>query len=246
LVLGGSGSAQLWLALGGLGAVLALLVQQLWPQSLQTPVRRAAFTASARLPRGSTKLILCYGCFGFGYILPATYLPALSRTLIDDPRVFGLAWPVFGVAAAISTLLASRALRRWRLLEVWSGCHLLMAIGVVLPLFSHSGFAIAMAALLVGGTFMVATMTGLQRARQLVPSDPAPLLGRMTAAFAIGQIAGPLVALMLSRVPFGGWSGIEATLVVAAILLCASALWLRYSSIKLETPSERSTYPTGD
>ena len=51
------------------------------------------------MPRGSTGLVLCYGIFGFGYILPATYLPSLARSLVDDPRLFGMVWPVFGLAA---------------------------------------------------------------------------------------------------------------------------------------------------
>ena len=49
---------------------------------------------------------------GFGYILPATFLPVLARSVVDDPRVFGLAWPVFGATAALSTLLAARLLQR--------------------------------------------------------------------------------------------------------------------------------------
>jgi hypothetical protein len=85
----------------------------------------------------------------------------------------------------------------------------------------------------------------LQQARQLLPSGPAPLLARMTAAFAIGQIAGPLVAMMLARVPLGGWSGIEETLALAATLLCVTALWLRYPSTKPEAANESSRCPTG-
>src|ERR1700720_1857134 len=55
----------------------------------------------------SVRLVLCYGTFGFGYIIPATFVPAMARKLVQDPRVFGLAWPVFGIAAAISTLVAA-------------------------------------------------------------------------------------------------------------------------------------------
>jgi predicted MFS family arabinose efflux permease len=242
---GSAGSAALWLALGALAMAMAVLVRQLWPIPAHAPPRTSTPTAPARMPPGSARLVFCYGSFGFGYILPATYLPTLARALVDDPRLFGLAWPAFGLAAAASTLLAGRALRRWRLLDVWSCCHLLMAAGTVLPLLSRSGSAIAVAALLVGGTFMVATMTGLQQARQLLPSGPAPLLARMTAAFAIGQIAGPLVAMMLARVPLGGWSGIEETLALAATLLCVTALWLRYPSTKPEAANESSRCPTG-
>jgi Uncharacterised MFS-type transporter YbfB len=55
-----------------------------------------------------TGVVVCYGVLGFGYILPATFLPALAREVVDDPQLFGFAWPVFGVAAALSTIATAR------------------------------------------------------------------------------------------------------------------------------------------
>jgi predicted MFS family arabinose efflux permease len=176
------------------------------------------------VPRGSAGLVFAYGSFGFAYILPATYLPAMARALVDDPHLFGLAWPAFGLAAAVSTLVAGRLVQRFRSLDLWAGCHVLMALGVLLPLLSRSGASIAVAALAVGGSFMVATMVGLQIARARAAHDPAPLLSRMVAAFATGQIAGPLAALAAARL--AGGNGIEPTLVLAAVLLLGTAFWL--------------------
>jgi predicted MFS family arabinose efflux permease len=188
----------------------------------------------APLPPGSWPLVICYGSFGFGYILPATFLPAMARALLDDPQRFGLVWPVFGVAAMASTLLWLRWSAVWPPLRAWSGCQFAMAVGVALPLLSHSGWAITLAALLVGGTFMLATVIAMQQARALAPLQPAPLLGRMTAAFALGQIAGPLVVRALAgahwQPPWGGlgvWSAIEITSALATALLLGTALWLR-------------------
>jgi len=66
---------------------------------------------------------------GFGYILPATFLPALAREVVDDPHVFGLAWPVFGVAAALSTIATARRFGHANRLRVWAVSHLLMPPG---------------------------------------------------------------------------------------------------------------------
>ena len=52
----------------------------------------------------SAGIVICYGLFGLGYILPATFLPVMARQVVDDPAVFGLAWPMFGIAAALSTI----------------------------------------------------------------------------------------------------------------------------------------------
>ena len=100
----------------------------------------------------------CYTLFGFGYILPATYLPALARQLVDDPQVFGLAWPLFGLAAAVSTIVVSWCLQNANRLRVWAASHLLMVVGVLLPCVWTSLPSVTIAALLVGGTFMVITM----------------------------------------------------------------------------------------
>lgn len=245
-----AGAAGLWWQLGLLAALIALGVLRLWPPEAtpqRTPAGAPAATPAGAVPRGSWAPVLCYGALGFGYILPATYLPLLARQLIDDPQLFGAVWPVFGLAAAASTLLAARVLRHWQGLQLWAACHAVMALGCVLPVFSRSGPAVALAAVFVGGTFLVATMTGLQHARSLAPAHPTPLLGRMTAAFALGQIAGPLVALaldhLLRRLPASGWTGIELTLALAAALLLRSAHWLRRAARRPETPHARPSPP---
>ena len=187
------------------------------------------------LPPGSWPLVVCYAAFGFGYILPATFLPAMARALLDDPRSFGLVWPVFGLAALASVLLTRRWVAAWPPVRVWAVCQFLMAAGVALPLLSRSAWAVALAALLVGGTFVLATVIAMQMARALVPQQPAPLLARMTAAFALGQIAGPLLVRALAQVQLHApWQAagaaalgaIDITLACATVLLLATAAWL--------------------
>jgi MFS family permease len=219
--------AALWQQLGLLALVAAVFVAACWRSEVVDVARPTAPAGGDA--RGHRGLILCYGLFGFGYILPATYLPAMARALVDDPRLFGLAWPVFGAAAALSTLAAGPILARWSRPRVWALCHVLLAAGCVLPLASRSGMAIAFAALAVGGSFMVATMAGLQLARDRAAANPAPLLARLVAAFALGQIAGPLVALLLARLA-GGGDGLAPTLLLAAAALAASAVWLQRQS----------------
>ena len=74
-------------------------------------------------PERCTGLVICYGVLGFGYILPATFLPALAREVVDDPQIFGLAWPVFGIAAALSTVVTARCFGQSNRLRVWAASH---------------------------------------------------------------------------------------------------------------------------
>ena len=222
----GASAASLWLQLGVLAALLAapawLVMQRLGAPGFATAVPMSANAA----PSGLMGLVVCYGVLGFGYILPATFLPVLARSVVEDPRLFGLAWPVFGATAAVSALVAGAVLRRATRLQVWAGSNVLMAIGVLLPSLWLSGWTIALSALLVGGTFMIVTVAGVQEIRSRAGGDPTPLLARMTAAFAVGQIAGPVASSLLLHVPALRDHGLALALQAGALALLASAVWL--------------------
>ena len=220
-------SQPLWLQLGGLALMLALpvfwMIARLEPVAAATrPVGGSDSLAAIGSTRG---IVVCYGIMGFGYILPATFLPVLARSVVDDPRVFGLAWPLFGATAALSTLLAADLMKGATRLRTWAGCQLLMGIGVLLPALWQDAWTIPASAFLVGGTFMVITLAGVQemRARAATPRHAASLVGLVTAAFACGQIAGPVVSSLLLRL---GPRGLMLALATGAAALFATAPWL--------------------
>jgi MFS family permease len=215
----------LWLELGLLAALGVAYALAALPRT-STDRLAASVTAHGRPLQGSWKLVICYGAFGFGYIVPATFLPALAREQVDDPLVFGVTWPLFGIAAALSVAVVARLLSAAPRRRVWAVAQAAMAVGTGLPVLSESLWSLALSALLVGGTFMITTMAGLQMARELMPRDPTRLLARMTAAFAAGQIAGPLLVRALQFQPATGSSGVSAAGAIAALVLALSALWL--------------------
>lgn len=228
LLLGSSlPSPQLWIGLAALGALASVLPLML-SRSLPAPPAAPASSAPAPVaaPSKTAGLVACYTLFGFGYILPATYLPALARQLVDDPQVFGLAWPVFGAAAAVSTVLVSWRLARADRLSVWAAAHLLMALGVLLPAVWTSLASVTLAALLVGGTFMVITMVGMQEARARAEGQATRVLGRMTAGFALGQLAGPLVSAGIARLTASEAGALKLALALSALGLLASSFYL--------------------
>jgi MFS family permease len=217
----------LWLQLGGVVLVLLVPIAMVLHR-LSGIAPPAATTAPAR-KQGSEDiraLVICYGALGFGYILPATFLPVMARSLVDDPRIFGLAWPVFGITAAASTFIAGWALRRATRLQVWAVSNVVMAVGVLLPSIWLTGWTIALSALCVGGTFMIVTLAGVQEVRARAHGDATPLVARMTASFALGQIAGPIASSLLLHVPGFAQHGLDIALQVAAASLFATAAWL--------------------
>lgn len=223
LAASGVRSERAWLALAGFAAVGAALV---WRALAPTPgTGAAAGGGEAGVAHGKFwHLSLAYGLFGFGYILPATFLPAQARALMPDPAVFGWVWPVFGAAASASTLLASRFAHQLGRRQLWAWAHAVMAVGVALPVVSGGLSALVLAALCVGGTFMIITMTAMQEARAVAGAAAPRLIADMTAAFALGQLLGPMVVSLAGALALP----IEWPLSLAALgLLFGAALLMR-------------------
>lgn len=208
-----------WIALGGLAAVLSAAAWvKLRRQAAPAPVHAAAALAG-NLPTGMRRLALHYGIFGMGYIIPATFLPAMAKEIIPDPAIFGWAWPLFGLAAALSCLLVPRLGRGRDHRQVWRGAQALMALGMLAVSIWHHIAAVILAALLVGGTFMVITQAGMLAARRGAGAAAPRAAAIMTAAFATGQILGPLLASWAAR-----WgAGLPQVLAASAVLLAFSA-----------------------
>jgi len=220
------GAAAMWIELGVIVVILCIPVAKVLRDAGSVAPQAAAPTRTSTEPQGMRALVVCYGALGFGYILPATFLPVLAHSVVDDPRVFGLAWPVFGATAAASTFLAGRLMRRYSRLQVWAASKIVMGVGVIVPSIWLNGATVALSALCVGGTFMIITLAGIQEVRARATGDATPLVARMTASFALGQIAGPVASSMLLHIPGFAKNGLNIALQIAALSLFATAVWV--------------------
>lgn len=218
-----AGSADVWIALGLFALLMTAAVWRFFSAGQESAGQAASGARSGyRWNAESINLILCYGAYGFGYIIPATFLPVMAKRALQDPTLFGWSWPIFGAAALVSTLAASLFIRRFGSRRVWVGSHFLMATGVALPAVWPHIAAIFLAALLVGGTFIVVTVCAVQEAKRIAADAAASLIGAMTSAFAVGQIAGPLCVAYV----FKGSNGFSEALLISAFLLAASGFAL--------------------
>jgi predicted MFS family arabinose efflux permease len=209
----GAGSRAAWLWLGAIGVAITAMV---WPvvedrDSVGMPPSFAAY----RWTPDTVRLVICYGAYGIGYIIPATFVPVMAKQAIDNPAVFGWAWPLFGAAAVVSTLAAGALQRVLSGRRLWMASTCVMALGVAAPLAIDGLAGILVCALLVGGTFVVATLAGVQVAYEVAGRSAPVLVAALTAAFAATQVAGPLVV--------SSFSGFTGALVLAAGILAASA-----------------------
>jgi len=203
-------------SLAGTGAV-ALLIPAGGEVSAGASVGRAA-KADPRLWR----IGLSYGLFGFGYVITATFLVAIVRATPEIAALEPVIWIVVGLAAAPSVLFWSALGRRIGLAAAFSIAALAEAVGVLASVVWPSEAGICVAAILVGGTFMGLTALGLMRGRELAGAgDARRAMAGLSAAFGVGQIAGPLVAGVVSD-----WTGGFGVPSIAAAAALVAAAWL--------------------
>lgn len=223
LALGHAGSepSRGWLAYGGLALAMALWMQRQLPRTL--PARAAG--AAETLPRSAAldRLVAGYCLAGFGYILPATFLSQLAHGLFPAGATADLFWPLFGLAALAGVVASVRrshggdtALRLSRLLWV-------QAAGVLACVVLPGGWGLGIGAVLVGVTFMAIVQSAMQAGRELEPRHPQQVAGLLTTSYAVGQLAGPLLAAASTHLQ----GTLSPALLVAAAGLAVAAVLVR-------------------
>jgi predicted MFS family arabinose efflux permease len=221
LVASGRDWRDLWLAHGLLGLASLWVVAYLIPDRVETP-------SAARKPtprRGSAirNLVIAYGLVGFGYVITATFLVSIVRGAPELRSAESVVWLLVGLSAAPSVAL-------WGLFAIRLGTRMAFALACVLEAAGVAASVlwpalagIAVAALLLGGTFMGLTALGLMEAHRLSVRDPRRTLAVMTAAFGLGQILGPAFAGALYDAT--GSLLLPSLGAAAALLVAAGLVW---------------------
>jgi hypothetical protein len=143
-------------------------------------------------------LVLLYGIPGFGYIITATFLPVIARHALPGSAWPDLFWPMFGAALMVGALSAARLPLHWDNRSLLAACYVLQAAGIALGIVWPTAPGFSLGSVLIGLPFTAITMFAMREARLLRGEHAAGLMGYATAAYGIGQIAGPLVAAPLA------------------------------------------------
>jgi hypothetical protein len=221
LMVRSSGSWQsAWFAAAVLASVFAALA---WPLAPGTP---SASIASDGWSRWFVALVVCYTLEGVGYIIAGTFLVAA----IDQraPGALGAgAWGVVGVAALPSAALWAHLGRRRSRPTLLLAVLTAQAIGIALPVFSGSVLAVLLSAVLFGGTFLGAVTLALAVGTHLRVARSAAVL---TTAYALGQIAGPL---LVSPLLHDGYAPalLTGSVIVACGAVAAAVLRHRFPEV---------------
>ena len=228
IMAGGIGSGRSWQIFGAATLLVALAVcarmgTEIPADRVAAPGRRAPRTPLA------WSVVIAYGAAGIGYIIPATYLPIMAREIVQSPLVFGWIWPVFGLAAFVSTLVTSKLERHVSNRRIWVASQGIMAVGLLLPVVAPGIVMMTVAGICVGGTFMIITMAGMKEAHRIAPAhDVTRHIAVLTASFATGQMIGPVFASSMHDLT--GSFSVSLLVTSVALLVTATALMFRASN----------------
>jgi MFS family permease len=227
LVAAGFDSASIWIAFGFASLVLSSICWRAFAAgSEEAAVAPEMGNAKGGWGRAAWTLIVAYGLYGFGYIIPGTFMPVIARDLLGGAFASGWFWPMFGAAAFVGTLLLGRVAGAG-VHRALVACFFTEALGVIVPVISPNVIGLTLGSLLLGVAFVVITVLTLRLARAhaaAAHTDAAPLMGALTASFGLGQLIGPPLAGYL--VVWLGGFGPSLAVAAAALAAGGAALWI--------------------
>ncbi|MDB5886364.1 MAG: hypothetical protein JWR74_2535 [Polaromonas sp.] len=174
-------------------------------------------------PAEMAVLTLAYSLAGFGYIISATFLPVIARAALPGSGWLDLFWPLFGLGVMTGALLATRLPNSGDMRVRLSACYAVQALGIAVSLWSPSVAGFAIGSCLLGIPFTAITFFGLQEVRRLRPATASSFIGLLTAAYSVGQIAGPPLVALLLRHTATTREGFTLSLQIAASALLVGA-----------------------
>lgn len=192
----GLGWRAMWFVSGlvTLAAVVlaAGLIPESGPQHAAAPVAEASGGRADR--RALAGLSLAYGLFGFGYVITITFIVVIVRGSAEAAAYEPVFWLVIGLAATPSVAIWGALARVLGVTRAYALASLLLAAGVMASVASANTWALLLSSALVGATFMGVTSLGIMGARAFGGADTGRWIAIATAAFSVGQIAGPIAA----------------------------------------------------
>jgi predicted MFS family arabinose efflux permease len=220
-------SARWWLAFGALSALVAA---PLWRMLAASDPVVAAATTGLRQRSTPWPLVFIYGLLGFSYIIPAIFLPLIADAQLHMPALREWFWPLYGVAAVLATLLLGVLPAPRSNYAGLAACLVSQLLGILLCLYRPRLDSLLLGTVLLGAMSMPSVMFTMREANRVAGQNPTRLIGALTVAFSIGQIAGPVVAATLATHRHGFGAPLELAALATAIALLTALVFARHLS----------------
>nr|WP_255711574.1 YbfB/YjiJ family MFS transporter [Pelosinus baikalensis] len=162
-------------------------------------------------------LLASYGFEGIGYIITATFIVQMIKSVPELSHIANQSWILIGLSAASSTYLWSQIAQKTSIKVSLMLAYGMQAIGILLPVIIPSQISALVGGALFGGTFMGITSLTISSASRMKPEAQMQAIGELTTVYALGQIIGPIVAAYLQK----NFNILAPSLFAAVILIFA-------------------------
>jgi predicted MFS family arabinose efflux permease len=172
-------------------------------------------------------LLITYGLEGVGYIITATFIVQMIKSMPELTHIANQSWILIGLAAAPSAYLWAQIAKKTSIRVSLMLAYGVQALGILMPVIIPSQVSTLVGGVLFGGTFMGITSLTITLASQVRPKAQLQAIGELTTVYALGQIIGPIVAAYLQKS-----FNIVAPSLFATVMLILALLVLMTLTIK--------------
>lgn len=144
-------------------------------------------------------LLISYGLEGLGYIITATFIVQMIKSIPELSHVANYSWILIGLAAAPSAYLWAQIAKKTSMKLSLILAYGVQALGILLPVISPNQVSTLVGGALFGGTFIGITSLTITLASRIKPQAQLQAIGELTTVYALGQIIGPIAAAYLQK-----------------------------------------------
>ena len=172
-------------------------------------------------------LIMAYFCEGVGMVVQGTFLPDIINSL-DGLEGFGsFTWTLVGLAGIPSCIIWMMLAHKYGSVNIIILAMFLQVIGIMISALTNNIYLNLFSGILYGGTFIGLVALFMNLGGKLAGNNPVMLMGALTTAYGIGQVAAPLYSVALIE----HFKSYDYTLYVTAFIVFGGIVLLIFTKI---------------
>ena len=142
-------------------------------------------------------LIMAYFCEGVGMVVQGTFLPDIINSLEGLHGFGSFTWTLVGLAGIPSCIIWMMLAHKYGSVNIIILAMFLQVIGIMISALTNNIYLNLLSGVLYGGTFIGLVALFMNLGGKLAGNNPVMLMGALTTAYGIGQVAAPLYSVAL-------------------------------------------------
>jgi MFS family permease len=172
-------------------------------------------------------LIMAYFCEGVGMVVQGTFLPDIINSLEGLEGFGSFTWTLVGLAGIPSCIIWMMLAHKYGSVNIIILAMFLQVIGIMISALTNNIYLNLFSGILYGGTFIGLVALFMNLGGKLAGNNPVMLMGALTTAYGIGQVAAPLYSVALIE----HFKSYDYTLYVTAFIVFGGIVLLIFTKI---------------